>query len=77
VAPPRDLWHVLLFYTAGELARRELGKANDDSYEPYGYRYGVYDHGWQQLRDAVVKHWRPYLDGETDFDAALAALTKE
>ena len=77
VTPPRDLSHVLLFYTAGELARRELGKPDDDSYKPYADRYGVYDHGWQQLRDAVVTHWRPYLDGKTDFDAALAALTKE
>jgi len=77
VTPPRDLSHVLLFYTAGELARRELGKAGDASYRPYADRYGVYDHGWRTLRDAVAKHWQPYLDGQTDMDTALANVVRE
>ena len=77
VTPHRDLWHTLIFYTAGELARRELGKAGDASYEPFAYRYGVYNRRWQNLRDALEKDWQPYLDGRTEFDAALAALVRD
>jgi len=77
VALPRDLWHVVLFYTAGELARRELGKSGDERYQPYAFRYGVYTRGWQPLRDAVVSDWQPYLDGRTTFDAAIAALIRD
>ncbi|HZR26113.1 MAG TPA: hypothetical protein VFA59_21125 [Vicinamibacterales bacterium] len=74
VTLPRDLWHVLLFYTAGELARRELGMIGDAHYMPYAYRYGVYSGGWETLRDAVVAEWQPYLDGARTYDAAIAAL---
>jgi hypothetical protein len=76
VTAPPDLWHVIIFYTAGELARRELGKVGDVHYMPYAYRYGVYTRGWQALRDGVVDEWQPYLDGRTTFDTALAALVR-
>lgn len=77
VTPHRDLWHVLIFYTAGELARRELGKGGDASYQPYAYRYKVYERGWQTLRDAVQQHWQPYLDGKVAFDTALANVVRD
>src|SRR5262245_9383092 len=77
VTPHPDLWHTLIFYTTGELARRELGKGNDPNYKPYAYRYGVYDRRWLKLRDALEKHWQPYLDGKTEFDAALAGLVRD
>jgi hypothetical protein len=74
---PRNLWHAVLFYTAGELVRRELGHAGDASYRAYADRYGVYDTGWSRYRTAIERDWRPYLDGRTDLDTALARLVRE
>ena len=77
VEPPRDLFHVIVFYTAGELARRTLGKIGDADYRPYAYRYRLYSRGWQGLRDAVVRDWQPHLDGTATADAAIAALVRD
>jgi hypothetical protein len=77
VSPPRDLFHVIVFYTAGEAARRVLGKTGDTRYLPYAYRYDVYSRGWQALRDAVVRDWQPHLDGTTTFDVAIDALVRD
>jgi hypothetical protein len=77
VTAPRDLWHTVIFYTAGELARRELGKSVDANYQPYAYRYGVYTRGWQPLRDALERDWQPYLNGRSTFDEALTALVRD
>jgi len=77
VTAPRDLWHTVIFYTAGELARRELGKTGDAQYQAYAYRYGVYTRGWQPLRDALERDWQPYLDGRLGFDEALTALVRD
>jgi len=73
----RELWHVMIFYTSGELARRELGKSGDPQYKPYAYRNGVYTRGWQRLRDALERDWQPYLDGRTSYEDALAALVRD
>jgi hypothetical protein len=77
VTAPRDLWHTVIFYTAGELARRELGKTGDAHYQPYAYRYGIYTRGWQPLRDALERDWQPYLDGRIGFAEALGALVHD
>ena len=77
VDAPRDLWHVVIFYTAGEAARRVLGKTADARYVPYAYRYDVYSRGWQPLRDAVVRDWQPHLDGTVTFDAAIEAIVRD
>jgi hypothetical protein len=71
-----DLWHVLIFYTSGELVRRELGKQNDPNYKTIGDR--VYPAaGWQKLHAAAVKDWQPYLDGKTSFDDAVKAVVHD
>lgn len=77
VTLPPDLFHVVVFYTAGELARRALGKVGDTHYRPYAYRYDLYSRGWQPLRDAVIRDWQPFLDGTTTSDAAIAALVRD
>jgi hypothetical protein len=77
VTVPRDLWHTVIFYTTGELARRELGKSGEANYQPYAYRYGVYTRGWQPLRDALERDWQPYLDGRRGFDDALTTLVRD
>jgi hypothetical protein len=76
--PPRDLWHALIFFTAGTLAQRELGQADDPAYQPYAYRYHLYDKGdWPPLRTALERDWRPYLEGKVAFDDAVRALVRD
>jgi hypothetical protein len=72
-----DLWHAIIFYTAGELARRELQKTGHANYQPYAYRNGVWNRGWQPLRDALERDWQPYLDGRATFDSAMQALVRD
>ena len=84
---PRDLWHALLFYTTGELVRREVakspalagtasagGSASPAAYTPYAVRNGLYDHGWNDYDVALESFWQPYLDGAVDFDTAIAHI---
>jgi hypothetical protein len=81
---PRDLWHALLFYTTGEMVRRDLayGRVNmaslqdfdPGSYQPYASRFGLYSGGWERFRGFLDLYWRPYLEGKVTFDTAIAQL---
>jgi len=81
---PRDLWHALLFYTTGEIVRRALGGPKEEPvkgptppgspYTPYAYRQGLYTRGWQNYLRLLEQYWQPYLDGQTDFDRAIAKM---
>lgn len=81
---PRDLWHALLFYTTGELVRRDLAygtmtlaalQGTDPSnYQPYAARFGLYSGSWDHFRGMLDLYWRPYLDGKITFDTAVARL---
>lgn len=77
VKPLPNLWHGIIFYTTGELVKRELHKEKDPSYQPYAYRFGVYDQGWQPIRAGLERDWQPYLDGKVDFPHALAKLVAD
>jgi hypothetical protein len=81
---PRDLWHALLFYTTGELVRRDLAfgtmtlaalqGTDPTKYEPYAARFGLYSGSWDRFRGMLDLYWRPYLDGKVSFDTAVARL---
>jgi hypothetical protein len=77
---PRDLWHALLFYTAGELAREALAAAGVPDYRPYAEANGLWPRGrgWAAARAAFDAHWRPYLaaGGGPGRDEALAAVAR-
>jgi hypothetical protein len=77
VKPLPNLWHGIIFYTVGELVKRELHKEKDPTYKPYAYQFGVYDRGWQPIRAGLEKDWQPYLDGKVDFPHALAKLVAD
>ena len=64
VRTPRNLWHALIFYTTGELVRRQVGKAGDAHYLPYAYRFDVYSKGMEKDRVALEQDWQPWLDGK-------------
>jgi hypothetical protein len=73
VLVPPQLWHAVLFYTAGELTAREL--------KVHGVAYTVYaDEGlYRNLCGAgclekIAEHWTPRLDGKQSVDSSLSAL---
>src|SRR2546428_1080644 len=73
---PRDLWHALLFYTTGEVVQQPFKSSNAQagSYTPYAVREGLYTRGWSGYVLLLERFWQPYLDGKTDFDAAIARM---
>src|SRR5215467_1326260 len=75
---PDDLWHVLIFYTTGEIVKRELGKQGDPNYRPYAYRVNLYTSaGWDKMLSALERDWQPYLDGRVEFGSALHNLVRD
>jgi len=75
---PDDLWHVLIFYTTGEIVKRELGKQGDPNYRPYAYRVNLYTSaGWDKMLLALEREWQPYLDGRVEFGSALHNLVRD
>ncbi|HEV2522117.1 MAG TPA: hypothetical protein VGT24_07015 [Candidatus Acidoferrales bacterium] len=84
---PRDFWHVLLFYTTGEMVRRDVEYGSmilpsekigsPSSYLPYAARFGLYSGGWERFRALLDLYWRPYLDGRVSFETAMARLASE
>lgn len=66
----RDVWHSVLFYTAGRVAEDLLRTAGVPDYRMYMVRVGVYD----ELFPLLAEHWEPYLAGEATMEQAAAAL---
>jgi hypothetical protein len=73
IAVPPQLWHAVLFYTAGEVTRRELN-ANGIDYTLFG-GVGLYDNlcGAGCLAK-IREHWTPHLDGTRSIPEALSGL---
>lgn len=76
--PPDQLWHAVLFVTAGEstaMAYEEIGRPG---YVHYGDVTGLYARGaWTDLSAALKAHWVPYLRGDTDRASALDRVAGE
>ena len=70
---PSDLWHVVLFYIAGEITRQELARDGVE-YKPYLYAIGLFDRAWPQFRGPVEQHVQAYIDGRTTLDQMAASL---
>jgi hypothetical protein len=84
---PRDFWHALLFYTTGEIVRRDVEygtmklmddqTGNPSAYLPYAARFGLYSGSWEHFRGLLDLYWLPYLDGKVSFDTAMARLAAD
>jgi hypothetical protein len=60
---PGELWHVVLFYTTGEVVRRTLRDSGERSYTPVVYE--LFDKGiWSRYRKPLETTWLPYIDGK-------------
>lgn len=73
-----DLWHAVLFYTAGTEVRRALPMSEQTGFVPYAYKYGLYTRGnWPAYRSVLEKDWQAYLDGKIDFGAAIDSMVSD
>lgn len=70
--PKKDLWHAVIFYTTGEFVRRDFS-----DYTPYAYQNGLWKRAWPGYIASLERDWKPYLDGQVSFDAAVAMLVKD
>ncbi len=67
--PRRTLWHAVLFYSTGEIVRRRI-----PGYTPYALEHGLWERAWPDHLDTLETAWKPYLDGDREFNAAIEAL---
>jgi hypothetical protein len=85
---PRNFWHALLFYTTGEIVRRDVeygtmtitddrAAGGTSAYLPYAARFGLYSGSWERFRGLLDLYWLPYLDGRVSFDAAMARIATD
>jgi len=54
-----------------ELAQR---RPQDAPYTPYADRFGLYQGAWTEFHLLIEEYWRPYLDGQVEFDSAVEHL---
>lgn len=73
-----QLWHALLFYTAGEIVREVLS-ANGIAFQPYEYAPdGPFTRGrWVRVEPTILKYWLPYMQGKIDMREAVAQMVTE
>ncbi len=72
---PRDLWHIVLFYTTGEAIRAILEAAGEPPYTPF--MDGLWSGSWAPLREPVETVWPAYLAGERTLPEAAIQLMKD
>jgi hypothetical protein len=74
LAVPPNLWHLMIMYTSGAIAWRELAETGRLGYEPYVDRY---DQLPPTERSAFGRDWQPYIDGKAPFRQALHDLVRD
>jgi hypothetical protein len=73
-----ELWHAILFYTAGVEVRRALPSADQANFTPYAYKYGLYNRGdYPKYRRVLETDWQSYLDGKAGFQAAIHSMVAD
>ena len=67
-----DLWHALLFFTAGEVVKRQLGP----DHVPYAKAQHLWERvpKWSSYLPLLDKHWIPVIDGKATPSDGLKAL---
>jgi hypothetical protein len=75
VRPRYNLWHAILFYTAGELTRRALAKRGVGNYHPIILL--MYERGFSGFQQPLETHWQAYLDGKVSREAAIRQILIE
>ncbi|HEX7151902.1 MAG TPA: hypothetical protein VF618_10470 [Thermoanaerobaculia bacterium] len=74
--PPYNLWHALLFFTAGELTRQALARRGITDYQPVIYK-GMFDRQFRGMQQPLETHWRAYLAGTKTREEAIRQILLE
>ena len=77
--PPENLWHVLIFYTAGELTNEALRSQKLPEIVPYPERTGMYRRFpvWVEYKKALDRSWKEFLAGRIDRETAIDRMAQE
>jgi hypothetical protein len=74
---PGNLWHALIFATAGEFVRSIAASEGTADYTPYWLKEGFENlEGWKQLVVPVYEHWLPVVRGEASRIDGLKRLAR-
>lgn len=69
----KDLWHEVLFYTAGQLVAERVS-----GYVPYADKNGLWTHAWPGPdRTLIEQDWKPHMNGTVGLEPALAKLVND
>jgi len=72
VLPRRDLWHAVLFFTAGYYLNQLV-----PDYTPYADQNGLWTRAWPMYRAAIVNDWQAHLEGKTTLHEAISRLVAD
>jgi hypothetical protein len=73
---PVNLWHALIFATAGEFVRSMPASEGAAAYVPYWIRELENVEGWKELVQPVSEYWLPVVRGEVTRAEGLNALAR-
>lgn len=65
-----QLWHPIIFYTAGKVVEARLAERGAPGYEPYMFRGDLF----RQFRQPLEQHWQPYVDNRISLQEAAKRL---
>ena len=71
-----QLWHVALFYIAGEVVHDALAARKID-YNQYLYSTGLFDKAWPQFKPTIEHNMPAFVAGKTSLADAMHALVAE
>ena len=74
VKAPENLWHEMIMFTTGEIARQELARTRSKGYVPYASKY---DQLSPVERAAFEGDWLLYLGGKETIGKALHDLIRD
>jgi hypothetical protein len=77
VQPPKDLVHIFIFYTAGELTRRDLASAGVKDYIPFADKKTLYQQDWAPWHRRIEVYWKQHLDGSLSLNDAVKAIVED
>lgn len=75
---PADLWHMTIFFTAGEVTRSVLETAGQGDYTPYAEFAGIWERRPDNTksRELLREHWLPALQAQSGYRQAMRRVAE-
>jgi len=72
---PNQLWHALIFYTAGEFARQDLSRVGVQDYRPYAEKQGLWERSsFRNYNGVLAIFWRAHMDGKLSLNDSVSQI---